>query len=259
MVTQRRTVRYCAVAAVVGFVMLGSFGIWHGGAGPEGNGGQWWLEPPSAWAGAIDAALGQAVAKGVTCRERTLIVGADGSSHESSTVNTFYISEDSYRRDIYDGEVLRETQWYTPDADDMVQTSVRFYTNSFNVVRHSGGFGLHDPIERLRFHVNMVGKADRQLGADTIDGHDCVGFEISASLYGDNPDTWIDRVWFDIDTRLPVRLEQGGRPVTGDSSKTFTTICDEFNYDPMLPPDAFTPKIPSGFIEASSDDLDGEG
>ncbi|MCP4589342.1 MAG: hypothetical protein GY842_01225 [bacterium] len=259
MMTRKISVRYGAVAAVMGVVLLGGFTIWPGGAGSEGSNGQWWLGPPTAWAGMLDAALGQALTKGVTCRERSLIVYPGGSSHESNTITTFHVSTDSYRRDIFDGGVLRETQWYTPDADDMVQTSVRFDTGSFNVLRHRGSFGRQNPIERLRFYVHLLDKADRQLGTDTIDGHDCVGFEIRASLYGDNPNTWIDRLWFDVDTKLPVRLEQSGRPVTGDSLRTLTMIRDDFSYGVMLLPDTFSPQIPAGFIDAHPDDLDGEG
>ena len=40
---------------------------------------------------------------------------------------------------------------------------------------------------------------------------------------------------------LPVRIEKSGRPVTGDASRTFTTIQDQFDYAPQLPPDTFVP------------------
>lgn len=42
--------------------------------------------------------------------------------------------------------------------------------------------------------VSRISRADRLLGTQTIDGHECVGFEIRASQYGDNPDTWLDRI-----------------------------------------------------------------
>ena len=84
--------------------------------------------------GTVDVALTQATGQGVTCRERTLVVSDDGSSHESSTGITFYVSEDSYRMDIHDGGFLREIQWYTPDGDSMIQTSVRFDLSSFSCV-----------------------------------------------------------------------------------------------------------------------------
>ena len=93
-------------------------------------------------------------------------------------------------------------------------------------------------------------------GEQVVDGRKCVGFEISASKYGSNPETWLDRVWFDEETRLPVRIEKSGRPVTGDASRTFTTIQDQFDYAPQLPPDTFVPQEPpAGFINAHPDEL----
>ncbi|MCL5279213.1 MAG: RNA polymerase sigma factor [Planctomycetes bacterium] len=71
---------------------------------------------------------------------------------------------------------------------------------------------------------------------------------------GSDPDTWIDHIWFDTQTRLPVRIEQMGRPVTGDATRTFTIIMDQFVYDAQLPADTFLPP-PEGFINAHPDDL----
>ncbi len=255
--TRGQSLRYGAVAAVVCVLMLGGLAIWPGGTDSGSSTVLWWTGPPAAWAGELDAALGEAIASGVTCRQHMLIVHADGSSHEAHTSATFYSSSDAFRRDIYDGDVLRETQWYTPDGEDTIQTSVRFDTGSFTVLRHSGSYGQQNPMERLRFYVRLLPKADRQLGPETIAGHECVGFEVRASQYGNNPDTWIDRIWFDANTRLPVRLEQSGRPLTGDDSATVTTICDQFDSDAILPADTFARTIPSGFIEADADDLDG--
>jgi hypothetical protein len=183
-------------------------------------------------------------------------VAADGSQHTSSTWDIFYVSRDSYRRDIYDGDVLREIQWYVPDGNDMIQHYVRFDLKCYGALRHGGSFGVHDPIERIRFYVERLDKADRFLDEQTIDGHVCVGFEISASKYGSNPEAWLDRIWFDVETRLPVRIEQSGRPVTGDTTRTFTTIQDQFEYAPQVPADTFIPQEPpEGFINAHPDDL----
>ena len=192
----------------------------------------------------------------VTCREQSAIVMADGSQHLSSTWDLFYVSKDSYRRDIYDGNSLREIQWYVPDGNDMIQQGFRFDLKCYNAVRHPGSFGMEDPIVRLRFYVGLSDKADRFLGEQSIDGHNCVGFEVRASKYGSNPDTWLDRIWFDKETKLPVRIEQSGRPVTGKPDWTYTTIQDQFNYTPQLPADTFIPqKPPEGFVNAHPDDL----
>ena len=252
---QRRSMRWLSAAAAV-LVVLGGWSLVSRSPKPGGSATDWWLAPPSVWAAEINAAL--ATIKGVTCREQTQIVDADGSAHLSSTWHRFYVSRDSYRRDIYDGDYFREIQWYTPDGGDMLQTSVRFDTKSYCVLRHHGRFGDQDPIERIRFYVALLDKADRQLGRTSIDGHECVGFEIRASKYGSNPDAYLDRIWFDVKTRLPVRIELAGRPVTSDKVDTvltFTFIQDQFDYSPVLPEDTFTPNIPSGLINAHPDEL----
>jgi hypothetical protein len=246
---QRRSVQWLAAAAAVVFVVLGGLSFRSHSSSARGKSDAWWLGPPSAWAAEVNAALARAGIKGVTCREQILHVTADGSTHTSSTWTKFYVSKDSYRRDIYDGDVLREFQWYVPDADGLTTfTSVRFDTRTYyTAAPGTGSFGQTDPIERMRFYVNLVDKADRILSTQSIDGRQCVGFEIRASKYGDNPDTWIDRIWFDVQTRLPVRIEECGRTV-------MTWVQEQFDYNPDLPADTFTPQIPEGFTFSDKPD-----
>ena len=176
--------------------------------------------------------------KAVTCHEQTLVVSADGTQLSTDTWDRFYVSSDSYRRDIYDGNTLREIQLYVPDGGDMTMHYIRYDLKCYGVLRHTGSFGSQDPVTRIRRYAELLDKADRFLGEQVVDGRKCVGFEISAGKYGSNPETWLDHVWFDEETRLPVRIEKSGRPVTGDASRTFTTIQDQFDYAPQLPPDA---------------------
>ena len=245
-----RTVRFALAAAVI-LVVLGGISFW-----PCGRSGksQWWLAPSAAWGQEILAALD--TDRAVTCREQTVFVGPDGSQHTSSTWDTFYVSKDSYRRDIYDGQVLREIQWYVPDGDGMIQHYVRYDLRCYGATRHQGRFAVNDPVAWMRVLAGQLDKADRLLGEAAIEGHDCVGFEIHANQYGSYPDTWIDHIWFDVQTKLPVRIEQMGRPVTGDATRTFTIVMDQFVYDAQLPADTFLPQPPpAGFINAHPDDL----
>ena len=62
--------------------------------------------------------------KGVSCREQIFTVTQDGSKHLSSTWNVLYYSKDSYRRDIYDGDTLREIQCEV-SAKATVEVSVK--------------------------------------------------------------------------------------------------------------------------------------
>ena len=240
-----------ALAAAVILIVLGGITFW-----PFGHNGKdkWWLGSSAVWGQELLTTLGTIQA--VTCRERTILVEGDGSEHPSSTWRIFYMSRDSYRRDIYDGDVLREIQWYVPDGGDMIQHYVRYDLRCYGATRHGGSFGVYDPNERMRFYTELVDKADRLLGEETIDGRPCVGFEIRASKYGNNPETWLDRIWFDEQTRLPVRIEESGRPVTGDTTRTFTTIQDQFDFAPQVPADTFIPQAPpAGFVNAHPDEL----
>ena len=210
----------------------------------------WWAGPPAAWAQEVVAALEQV--HGVTCRAQTVFVLSDGTQHTSSTSGVLYVGHDRYRRDIHDNGALREIQWYTPDGDGMVQISVRFDSRSYSVLRHAGSFGEHDPVERVRLWVRFADRAERQLDLEVIEGRECVGFELKASVYGDNPESWLDRVWIDVETKLPVCVELE-RPGGGEGIEKRIQIQDRFDFAPQLPADTFTPEIPSDFHESHPD------
>lgn len=245
-----QTGRLALAAAVLAIVLTGITFWPFGGASTA----RWWLGSPAALGQELLAALD--TIKAVTCREQMVSVNADGSEDVSSTWTQFSISKDSYRRDIYDGNSLREIQWYIPDGNDMIQTGVRFDLKCYAAVRHKGSFGEMDPIERMRACVAQMDRAQRLLEERTIDGRTCVGFEIQTLAPGDNPETRASRIWFDVETRLPMRIEHSGLPVTGDLKCALTIVQDQFDYDPQLPPDTFIPmEPPAGFVNAHPDEL----
>ena len=245
--------KLAAAAAAIVIIVLGGVTFWPGGSSETGK---WWLGPPAVWGQEILATLDTIT--GVCCREQTVFVMPDGSKHTSSTWDKFYVSRDSYRRDIYDGNTLREIQWYVPDGNDMIQHYVRFDLRCYGAVRHKGSFGDSDPIERMRFYVRLLDDTVKLLGEKVIEGHNCVGFEISASKYGDNPQQWLDRIWFDIDTKFPVLIERERlcpRDKTQADFHPSITIEDQFDYNPQLSSDTFVPYIPDGFINAHPDQI----
>ena len=238
-----------AAAAAILIVVWGSIHFWSNDTGS----GDWWLGSPTAWGQEITRAI--ATIEGVSCREQIFTVTQDGTKHLSSTWDVLYFSKDSYRRDIYDGDTLREIQWYVPDGDTMLQHSIRFDLKSYFVHRHQGSFGNRDPIDRLRFYVQFLDRAEQLLGTKVIENVNCVGFEIKASQYGNNPENWVDQIWFDVQTKLPVVIERHGRPVTDHPEMTFTTVQEEFNYNEELPGDTFEPYIPDGYIFGHPDEI----
>ncbi len=246
-----------AAAAAIIIIVIGGISFWPS-SGPEN--GKWWLGPPAAWGQEILAQLD--TIKAVTCREQTIWIEPDGSTRTTGTWKIFYVSHNSYRRDIYDGDRLREIQWYVPDGEGTLQHSIRYDLKSYFTHSGEGSFGNYDPVERMRFYVGLLEQADRLLGEKVIEGCNCVGFEISAGKYGDNPQEWLDRIWFDIDTKLPVLIEQE-RGCPRDKTQTdfhpSIRVQDQFDYNPELPADTFTPWVPEGFIFAHPDEIQSAG
>lgn len=249
MAWQRSTVRWLAAAAAVALVVFGGYAVFSPSRHVQMQNGAWWLAPPAAWAQEIDTALEAASVNGITCRERVL--HRDGRP-VGDTVITFYMSRDSYRRDVYDLDALREVQWYIPDGDGMIQTGYRLDTRTCGSIRHEGSFGDRDPVQRLRSMVQRVIDTGRCLGTETIEGHECVGFEAARSARED----LAQRVWFHIGTKLPVRTEFEFRFTGADpGQEPVVMVSDEYDFDPHLPPDTFTPVIPEGFINTHPDEL----
>jgi hypothetical protein len=243
-------------AAIVLLIVLGSITFW-----PSDNSesGKWWLGPSAAWGQEIREVLD--TIKGVSCREQITLIESDGSKHTSSTWDIFYVSSDSYRRDIYDGDFLREIQWYVPGGNGTLHHSICFDLKSYFTHSGEGSFGNRDPIERMRFYVNILEKTKnkRLLGEIVIEDHNCIGFEISASEYGNNPEEWLDRIWFDIEMKLPVLIEKErgrSRDETNKNFHPFINVQDQFEYNPELPNDTFIPFVPEGFVHGHPDEIE---
>jgi len=240
-----------ALAAAVILIVLGGVTFWPFGVADSCK---WWLGSPAAMGQELLTALD--AVKAVTCREQMVFVHADGSEHTSSTWTRFYVSKDSYRRDIYDASSLREIQWYVPDGNDMIQHYVRFDLKCYGALLHKSSFGDVDPVERMRSCVGQMDKAQRLLEDRVVDGRACVGFEIQTAGDGDSSEHRTDRIWFDIETKLPMRIELAGLPVTDDLKRTVTIVQDQFDYAPQLPPDTFIPmEPPADFVNAHPDEL----
>jgi len=252
-----------AAAAAIAIVVLGGVTFWRRGD-PEN--GEWWLGPAAAWGQQIIAELEKVEA--LVYRSQSVFVGRYGSTHVSGTWGRNYEAKDRSRNDRYyehtdedtfgdsnPDSVLQHVTYKVPDGQDLIQYDVSYEHQCYTIRVIEGGAYQRDPMERLRFYVNLLDNADRILDTAVFEDRECVGFEISANKYGDNPENWIDRIWFDVQTKLPVRIERHGRPITDDLGKTFTLIQDQFEYYAQIPVDMFEPDIPDGFINAPSHEV----
>ena len=261
-----KTMKYAA-AAVIAMVVLGGISFWPGSPQNE-----WWLGSPAAWGQEIIAELEKIEA--LVYRDQSVFVSRYGSTHVSGTWSRNYEAKDRSREDRYyehtdedtfgdsnPNSVLQHVTYKVPYGQDLIQFGVSYEHQCYTIKINEGGAyerNPRDPIDRLRFYVNLMDKADRILDTATFEGRECVGFEIDTSKYGDNPAGRIDRIWFDVETKLPVRIERHGRPITGSPGQTFTHIQDQIEYYAQVPAEMFEPEIPDGFINAEPDEVRAE-
>jgi len=240
-----------ALAAAVILILLGGITFWPFGGGKNGR---WWLAPPAAWGQEITESLRKVNA--LIYREGYVFVADYGSTHISGNWSRWYKAADRQRHDTYYNDTLVSTKWEVPDDSGFLFTcDVSYEFQCYTTQTCASPQPVSDPVGMLRFYVGLLEKADRVLDAETFEGKECIGFEVSAAKYGNNPKEWTDRIWFDKDTKLPVRIEQHGRPITDRPEETLTHVQDQFQYASEVPLDMFEPRIPEGFVNAHPDTI----
>ena len=258
-----RTIMYSktmklAAAAVIAMVVLGGITFWPGGS-PQNS--KWWLGPPAAWGQEIMAELKKIEA--LVYRDQAVFVGRYGSTHVSGTWSRNYEAKDRSRQDRYyestdedtygdsnPNSVLQHVTYKVSDGQDLIQYDVSYEYQCYTIRTNEGGAYQRDPIKRLQSYVNQLDEAGRILDTAVFEDKECVGFEVSTTWSGDEPTRGVDRIWFDVQTKLPVRIEKHGLPITGRPGETFTFIQDQFEYYAQVPAEMFEPEIPDGFINA---------
>jgi hypothetical protein len=250
MATQSRTGRLVLAAAVILFV-LGGIIFWPVG---HGNKSQWWLGAPAAWGQEILHSLEQTEA--VVYRQRVGYAMDYGPSQVSPGYEIRFNAKGRYRQDSYSNSGdLTSTQWVLADSNDlrMIEMS-HVYRCYFE--RKNQAYAYDDEImRRLRSCVRLLDRADRLLETQVFDGRECVGFEVSPAKYGNNPEGWLDRIWFDVQTRLPARIERHRPSSSFGAGQTDIVIHDQFQYYAKVPVDLFIPQIPAGYVNAAPDDI----
>ena len=249
----RRPRNLVAATAVVALIFLGVRPFaGNSKSGPD----TWWLAPPAAWSAELSAAIEQASTKGFTSRGQVIHVLKDGTRAISSTTNTLFVTRDRYRRDIFDQGQLRETQWYVTSGDGLTMTSVRFDQKNYSIHHDPKPRpGAVDPVVRMRALAAKLSESGRRIGTQRVDGQEAVEFEIAATKIDIDSDEATMHVWLDQATKMPLRITYEFA-AHGDAPNQLTAtilIQNQFDWNPRLPAETFTPRIPEGYAKADSE------
>jgi len=241
-----------AAAAVLALVV---FGLRPWNANQENGAGAWWLAPPSAWAGELQAAIDQAERQGYSCREQYINRIAGGSQATSSTTNTFFTAGNRYRRDIYEQGQLRESQWYVQAPDGLAMTSVRYADKTYTVTHDRTARGESgDPLAQIEALAQRLDESGRRVGTTRVEGREAVEFEVASEQLDRQTDNATMHVWLDQATKMPLKItyQFAPQPAVG-TVVTTTLVQDHFDWKPTLPGGTFEPVIPSGFTQVESE------
>jgi outer membrane lipoprotein-sorting protein len=222
-----------------------------------------WADVPGELKEEIFAALRKI--KTTVYREHYEVIPADGSRSATPEQNKVYLSRYAWRKDNYDQQGrLGKTEWFVIEKGDwgktsldfndkdfrLTQTIVNFGDNTYKVVAHRSKSRPRHPMDGILFLAGLADRADRELENARIEGVECFGLEISATKYGTNPPHYLHRLWFDAESKLPVRMEFERRQKdSNDKDIKVIYVRDHFEWNPDLPTDTFDPKIPEGFKE----------
>jgi len=157
---------------------------------------------------------------------------------------TFYLSEQyGFRMDISgDGQVV---SWYVPPQADtitMVVPADKKWSKSPLPPEQRGKMPeeYKDPAEYIE---KFMARPYKELGRSVIDGVEVEGIEVTdPPTEGGKLDNGIGRLWVDVRTELPVRIE-----IEGKAGDTAVQWLMEFKWSEAVDPSVFEPNIPSDY------------
>lgn len=178
-------------------------------------------------------------AKTVTFRLKTSMTGMPDSE-----IMVYDSSEYGSRLDLYvDGKIT--SRIYGPKGDNvsiMVIPGAKTYTRmSFTDQQRQQ---MHKREKDPREFVALFLSVDHtELGRRTIDGIEAEGLEVDSPKVGGGMfESAIGRLWVDVKTELPVRMEIEGVSAGGEIQTQM--VMDEFKWDEELDAGEFDPDIP---------------
>ena len=223
-----------AVAAAVVLAGLLGLNLFHG---PHAGGVAWAAIPDHIKA--IDTFMFR-LTVGVRAQD-----GAPASDEHTGQF-TFYLSEQyGFRMDIGgDGQFV---SWYVPPAGDTITMLVpgeKKWSQQPLPPEQRGKMPeeYQDPAEYME---KFLARPYKELGRSTIDGVEVEGIEVTdPPTDGGKLDAGIGRLWVDVETQLPVRIElegtADGKPVRWLMEFKWSEAVDPILFDPNIPTD-YTP------------------
>ena len=170
--------------------------------------------------------------------------GSASAAHEPTGQWTFYLSEQyGFRMDITGNGTT--VSWYVPPVEDtltMVIPSEKKWSQTPLPPEQRGKMPeeYEDPAEYI---TRFLAHGYKELGRSVIDGVEVEGIEVAnPPTKGGNLESGIGRMWVDVQTELPIRIE-----IEGAAGGKAIRWLIEFKWSEAIDPAVFDPNIPSDY------------
>ncbi len=167
----------------------------------------------------------------------------------TSEADMYVSSEYGFRADTYMNGKHAMTQYSLPAEKVMIsvmpeQKKYMRMLLTDELVNKMRQQGYSDPRDIVRQF--MEGQYT-ELGRDIIDGVEVEGIETTdQKIFGGQFDSCVGRLWVDVETHLPVRMEMEMEGFMAD--KSIQMVMDGYQWDVELDASVFEPNIPDDYI-----------
>ncbi len=183
-----------------------------------------------------------------------MIVTREGEPDSTVEFVMYRSSEFGIRRDAYArGELIAQLYlpWEVDRCVEILPGQKKYVKARFGEAQLAEIRERNDPRELIKM---LMEYEHTDIGTETIEGKQCEGIEVNdpnfgTMLFGEGK----GRLWADIETQLPVRMEFEG--ASGGGAMHTRLVLDEFAWDPLLTPADFEPNIPDDYTVMAEVDL----
>ena len=163
-------------------------------------------------------------------------------------------SEYGIRRDMYVNEQLLSIAYVPPTGNVITEVLPQMKKYALATLTEQQLTEMHEQVNPRQIVKEFMSFEHTELGRDTINGIEVEGIEVDDPKFGIGLfERGVGRLWVDVRTNLPVRIELEG--VAGGGSMEMKIVAYDFEWDVELGASDFEPNIPADYTLLAKVDI----
>lgn len=163
-------------------------------------------------------------------------------------------SEYGIRRDMYMNEKLQSIAYVPPTGNVITEVLPQMKKYALATLTEQQLREMHEQVNPRQMVKEFMSFEHTELGRDTINGIEVEGIEVDDPKFNKGLfERSVGRLWVDVRTNLPVRIELEG--VAGGGSMEMKIVACDFEWDVELGASDFEPNIPADYTLLAKVDI----